>query len=163
MQHIALRWIILVAGIFILSIALVLIWVVRLKPQNRNGGLRTVTVTVGGVPVIADVAASLMEQSRGLSGRTNLPDGRGMVFPYRTPARPSFWMRGMLLSIDIVWIRDQAVVGIAEDVPLPQPGKLLPTYSPPEPVTAVLEVPAGFCRRHQLRVGSVVTFNPSDF
>ena len=116
-------------------------------------------IEVNGVPVEVDLARTPQEQAQGLSGRSTLPDGRGMLFPYDQPLIPAFWMKGMLFSIDIIWILDNKVVDVSPRLPYPDPltpSSFLPTYSPRAPVTDVLEVPAGWAERNGVTVGSEV-------
>jgi len=72
----------------------------------------------------------------------------------------------MLIPIDIIWISDGRVVGIAQEVPVPSPDRpvsdeQLPTYTSPAPVHYVLEVRAGFAKRYNLSVGDTVTIDLS--
>ncbi|MDD5109597.1 MAG: DUF192 domain-containing protein [Patescibacteria group bacterium] len=159
MHHQFFTWWLGVVGGLGVCLVLAAVWYARTIPVNRTGGLSSVTVTVGGVRVVAEVAATPEEQERGLSGRVDLAEGTGMLFPFRTPTRPTFWMRGMLFPIDIIWIRGSSVVGMSENLPVPRVGIPLPMFSPPTSVTAALEVPAGFARRHQLQVGSAVVLD----
>jgi hypothetical protein len=106
-------------------------------------------VTIRQQSIEVEVVRSREEQARGLSGRDSLAWGTGMLFPYERPAFASFWMKGMRFDIDIVWIRDQRIVGISERVPHPPDSQTDPaTVRPPELIDMVLEVPAGFARAH---------------
>lgn len=118
--------------------------------------LPVATVTIGSSTVQAEIVKTAEEQSRGLSFREGLADGKGMLFPFPRPVRPGFWMKGMRFSIDIIWIRDDRVVGISADLPVPQVGQSLPGYYPDGLVTAALEVPAGWCTRNNIAHGDAV-------
>lgn len=63
-------------------------------------------------------------------------------------------MNEMKFPIDIVWIRDGVVVGIDADVPSPRVGEAPATRTSPEPVDAVLEVPAGFAAEAGIGIAS---------
>lgn len=92
------------------------------------------------------VADEQIERTRGLAGCQSLPERSGMYFPYAQPTQATYWMRGMLIPIDIVWIRDGVVIGIDDHVPPPpstSPDQELLRYKSPGPVTAVLEIKAG--------------------
>jgi uncharacterized membrane protein (UPF0127 family) len=100
------------------------------------------------------------ELQQGLSGTEQVP-GDGMLFllPERQEAR--FWMKEMQYPIDMIWIDGDKIIGVAENVPPPKPGELLvslPLIRSEEPVTAVLEVPAGDFRRFELATGAAVLF-----
>jgi uncharacterized protein len=116
-------------------------------------------VTIGQASFTAEVAATQEEQSLGLAGRDSIPEGTGMLFPFSPRERVSFWMKDMRFALDIVWIAQGRVIGIAKDVPPPDPGTLdqdLPTYAPPSEVDHVLEIRAG--ESGSFAVGDEVTF-----
>ena len=57
--------------------------------------------------------------------------------------------------IDIIWIKDDKIVGVAENV-MPQPGAQLwqlKSYSSPVPVNRVLEVNAGWFAKNGIKIG----------
>ena len=62
-------------------------------------------------------------------------------------------MRDMKFSIDIIWIRDNAVVDVSENLPLPVFGNLLIEYSPSSNINKVLEVPAEFVKANNIKIG----------
>ncbi|HEU4429193.1 MAG TPA: DUF192 domain-containing protein, partial [Myxococcota bacterium] len=100
-----------------------------------------------------DVVDTPALRARGLSGRAALAPDEGMLFLFETPAIQSFWMKDMRFPIDIVWIRDQRIVGITPDVPVPRTPRELPQFHSPVPCDVVLEVRAGTARRWGLRLG----------
>lgn len=117
----------------------------------------TGTVVIGdGLMVKVDVASTTKTREKGLSGREKLDPDQGMLFVFLRPDVYTFWMKDMKFPIDILWIRDQELVDITTDVPLPAPGEALPHYFPLFPADKVLEVPAGFARTHGLRTGMTV-------
>jgi uncharacterized membrane protein (UPF0127 family) len=112
-------------------------------------------VTIGVHVIDAELADTPERQRRGLSGRTALAPGQGMLFVYPGPAPRAFWMPDMHFDIDIVWIREGRIVHVESDVPHAVDGPL-PVYRPAEPADRVLEVPAGTARRLGWRVGDAV-------
>lgn len=120
------------------------------------------SVTLAGVSVDVVLADTAEKQIRGLGGVTELGWTQGMLFPFEQKAARIFWMKDMLIPIDIIWLSDTMVVGIEKSVPPPQPGQSdgdLPTYRSPDSVNYVLEVPAGFAEKNGLKVGDVVSYN----
>ncbi len=100
-------------------------------------------------------------QAQGLAGRTGLSDSQGMLWLYQTAKIPAFWMKDMVIPIDILWIRDGRIVEITADIPPPAtPEAQLPIYKPRQVTDSVLEVRAGFATAHGLQVGDVVEFEP---
>lgn len=102
--------------------------------------------------LIVEVPETEEEMRQGLSGRTSIPEGRGMLFDMRTPGRWSFSTRAMLVPLDLVMLKDDGtVVEIARDVrPRPQPvvGSV--------PYSWVLELPGGWARRRGLMPSHIV-------
>lgn len=108
--------------------------------------------------IIAEIAATAALRGRGLSGRDRLGSKEGMLFIFDEPSRYSFWMKDMKFPIDIIWIRQNLIVGIEENIPPPlsQEVSELKVYEPPLPVTQVLEVAAGRARILRAKVGDTV-------
>ena len=122
--------------------------------------MQTGTVTVGDVPVTADLAITPAEKARGLGYRAGLAAGTGMLFVNDDSSIRTFWMKGMRFCLDIIWIDDGQVVGAAESVCPVAPGTPdaeQPRYSSGVPVRYVLEVPAGWLAANGLGAGSPVT------
>jgi uncharacterized membrane protein (UPF0127 family) len=125
----------------------------------------TATVMFAEDVVIAEVADTSELRERGLGFRDTLVDGTGMLFVYDSPSTRSFWMKGMRFCLDIVWIEEGTIRGASESV-CPEPGvsdQDLTRYVSPEPVTYVLELPAGWLDANGYQIGSKVdiTLPPS--
>lgn len=131
-------------------------------PAQPDLSLRApeVEVAVGMHRVRAELADNTRRRRRGLSGRRELLPGRGMLFPYAQPTRPSFWMPDMHFPIDIVWIREGRIVDLHRDVSH-QVRPPLRTYRPKVPIDWVLEVPAGTALRLGWEIGDPVTATPA--
>ncbi len=117
------------------------------------------TVTIGSHAFAVDIAKIPSEQVRGLAGCPSLAEKTGMYFPQDKPTDTAIWMKGMVIPIDIVWIAEGKVIAIHEYVPPPSNLKteLLPRYTPPQPVTGILEIAAGETTRLKISVGDLVT------
>ncbi|MFA4872894.1 MAG: DUF192 domain-containing protein [Patescibacteria group bacterium] len=112
---------------------------------------RVTTITLNGIPVQVEVMRTPEEKAKGFSGRAGLDEGKGMLFVFDPPSMPSFWMKEMRFSIDIIWIYHDKVIGVTPNVPAPvNEYSPLPTYSPPSLVTHVLEVPAGWAEKNEI-------------
>ncbi len=132
-----------------------LMGVLQASAADVNPPLPTGSVLIAGrVRVEVELARTMEEKMRGLSGRPALKTGHGMLFVYDRPEPVSIWMKDMRFPLDIVWIREGRIVHIEKQAP-----PLLPS-GPEQIYTAladlVLEVPAGFTSRQQIRVGDSV-------
>src|SRR3989344_5755639 len=109
--------------------------------------------------IFVDLAKTAEELSKGLSGREKLNDDEGMLFLFGSKSYQTFWMKDMLIPIDIIWISDDMIVDISKNVPQPVPGTAqyqLQIYSPTKPVNYVLEVNAGFSDKYGIKIGDTV-------
>ncbi|MBI2590238.1 DUF192 domain-containing protein [Candidatus Berkelbacteria bacterium] len=113
------------------------------------------TVQVRDAEISIDLARTVEEQARGLGGRSNLDD-RGMLFIYASGKTPTFWMKNMLVPIDLIWINDGKVIGFEKNM-TPDSGAKL--YQAPGVVTEILEAPAGWLDTHGIVTGDQVVVN----
>jgi len=112
-------------------------------------------VKIGETLVNVEVATTPTELRKGLSGRKTLGANDGMLFILGQSRKVSFWMKDMLFSIDIIWIKNEVVVGFVENAPLPSETEI-PSFDSPGEVTSVLEVNAGFVKNHSVSIGQKV-------
>ena len=108
----------------------------------------------GRVTITVEVARTAAEQARGLGGRASLSKGKGMLFPFDAAEHRTFWMKGMLIPLDIVWIRKGTIVAIDTNVPAPRADEAPAVVS--HVTDLVLEVPAGFAREMGISEGQAV-------
>lgn len=146
--------------LFILSLITLVTLSMALWPHINHQPLApSQTVTINDHRFAAVIADTPQKQLDGLSGWTHLGPDQGMYFPLNN-RYTSFWMKGMLINIDIIWIEEGRVVGIDADVPAPQPNtpdEQLPSY--PSPVSqpdAVFEVAAGRAQELGIEAGDTV-------
>lgn len=68
-------------------------------------------------------------------------------------------MKDMAYPLDIIWIADGKVLGVSENVPVPQNNNILnlPTYSPPEAIDSALEINAGSVKKFNISIGDIVS------
>ncbi len=115
-----------------------------------------VDVSVGNATVRAEVAETIGQHERGLSGREKLGENEGMLFVFGTPDRYPFWMKEMRFPIDIIWINGGKVVDITRNLPSPLSGEIPASAFPSVPVTHVLEVNAGFTDLQGITIGDEI-------
>jgi uncharacterized protein len=112
--------------------------------------------------VTLEVAQSDAEIERGLMYRTSLPEGQGMVFLFHPPRPVNFWMAHCFISLDMLFVKDGKVIKIFENVPPchAKDAHDCPTYPAGEgiEVTEVVELTAGYSKRHKVKVGDPVSF-----
>lgn len=112
--------------------------------------------------ITADVVSTPATRDKGLGGVTNLGINNGMLFLFNKPEAYGFWMKGMVIPIDIVWMYNDVVVGFTENMQ-PEPGvpdNKLKVYYPPQPVDKVLELRAGRVALLKAQIGDKVYIKP---
>jgi len=118
---------------------------------------------IGNHKVYIELADTLEKQTQGLSGISKLEEETGMLFPYNPPQMVSFWMKDMLIPIDIIFIKDNKVVTLYDKVQ-PEPNtslSQLKRYSPNQLIDYVLEVPAGWSQKNGIAIGTKAIYKPT--
>ncbi len=144
------KWHLIAFGIIILLFLCLKIygWLVR-PMQNIEIAGEVLTVMVADTPAL---------RFKGLSG-TNLTDKKqGMLFVFATPDYYTFVMRDMDYPIDIIWVKNGEIVEIAPNL-APEKGvpeAELTRYRPRMSATHVIELPAGFVEKHNVKIGDTV-------
>jgi uncharacterized protein len=121
----------------------------------------TLVMLPDGSTVHVELAVTEAEQEYGLMGRTNLPQGRGMLFVNDDMKDRPYWMFHCKIALDIVWMdADHRIVEMAPNAP-PCRGAstTCPDYGGREPSQYVLELPAGSIAKHHLAVGERIDFS----
>jgi uncharacterized protein len=102
--------------------------------------------------VQAEVVSTPEKLQLGLGGRKSLAPESGMLFILPDHDFQEFWMQGMLIPIDIIWVSQEKIIGFNQNLSPKDSG----TFRSPAPVDMVLEVPAGFVKAAGLKVGDRV-------
>ncbi len=91
-----------------------------------------------------ELADTDQKQIQGLSGRASIPNNYGMLFTFKTDDQYAFWMKDMLVPIDIIWLSDNGtILGVEDSI---SPDTYPAVFYPPQPVRYVLETRAGESR-----------------
>jgi uncharacterized membrane protein (UPF0127 family) len=139
------------------------------EPENRpqgnvtetpvNSGYRQVNVTLGNFTLVADVAETNDQRTKGLSVKDALNETEGMLFVFSTEREHSFWMKGMKFPIDIIWISEfHEVVHVEHSLEPCEPDSFCPTYKPDRNSLYVLETVAGFAQKYNVTENDYVDF-----
>lgn len=110
------------------------------------------TVDIRGTQIELEVAETSAQRAIGFMFRPEIPDSRGMLFPFSPPRPVQFWMRNVLVPLDMVFLNQGQVVAIAADVP-PCAESPCPTYGPSTLVDQVIELRGGRAAELDLQVG----------
>ncbi len=94
------------------------------------------------------LAKTAKEKEIGLSNTKSLPKDTGMLFEFEKADYYSFWMKDMKFPIDIIFIKDNKIVTIYNEVKPPTNNKELAIYQPLEPANKVLEISSGLSKQY---------------
>jgi uncharacterized protein len=127
-------------------------------PDGPTPGLEVTRVTfadVGGVVVDAQVVRTPRDNARGLMYVKHMEEERGMLFDLGEREDHKFWMHNTCIPLDMLFIdTDGLIVGIVENAPtLNEDSRGVGC-----PSRWVLEVNAGWARRHGVRAGGFARF-----
>ena len=137
--------------IFITSI-ISLIFLLSLTSCAKNSTPHKRYLTINGQKIEIEIADTSAKRRQGLSNRQSLPPNQGMLFIFDNYARTNFWMKDMRFPIDIIWIRDDQIIGIEKNIPIPD-SQILKRYTPNRPINYVLEVNAGYSDKNNIKIG----------
>ena len=101
------------------------------------------------------IAKNDATRTKGLSDKTSLGPNEGMLFIFEQSGDYPFWMPDMHFPIDIIWLdQNKKVVFIAHNAQ-PCPSKSdCPNIEPKKEALYVLEVNAGFAKKHNIGIGN---------
>jgi uncharacterized membrane protein (UPF0127 family) len=119
-------------------------------PSKPTLGVRVTFPEAPDVAVDAELVRSQRDTMRGLMYRTSLADDHGMLFDLRVRDDHKFWMHNTCIPLDLLYVdEDGLIVGIVENAPtLNDEARGVGC-----PSLYVLEVNAGWARRHGIRAG----------
>lgn len=130
------------------------------EPQERGGAvapagarppLERAWVIFGADTVVAELAKTDAERSRGLMFRDNLPDGTGMLFVFPDVRERSFWMRETYIPLDVAFMDSNFTV---VDIQSMEP-ESTEAHTSAHPAAYALEVPQGWFAARGIEVGAV--------
>jgi uncharacterized protein len=116
-------------------------------------------VAIGGKIISVLVADTPTRQFKGLSNKKDLGKYSGMLFRFPYKSRYVIVMKDMNFPIDIVWINDNKVVDLtinAKPEVKNKAEKDLVQYVPLYNVDTILELPTGFVKQNNVKIGDTI-------
>jgi uncharacterized membrane protein (UPF0127 family) len=118
------------------------------------------TAVIDGHTFHVKVATTQQDQEQGLSDTPSLPTDQGMLFVFQKPDFYGFWMRNMNYPLDIIYIQNNKIVSIAQNVSKPKdPTSPLPVYKPSDPADKVLEINGGLTNTYHISIHDTVSIS----
>ena len=103
----------------------------------------------------AEVADEPDERALGLMNRKKIDKNKGMLFVYRSPSAPKFWMKNTLIPLDILFSSfDGKIIKIFENVPKMTEKKV----TAGDGVSFVLEINSGLVEEFEIDTSWIMDF-----
>lgn len=99
------------------------------------------------------VADSEPKRMRGLSEVEKMPTDQGMVFIFEEPDTYGFWMKDMNFPLDMIFLRDQQVVDVKENI---LPSTFPQIFYPIAAADAVIELHIGQIQKSGIHIGDSI-------
>jgi uncharacterized membrane protein (UPF0127 family) len=111
-----------------------------------------------GTVVRAETMMNQVDMAKGMMFRESLPGGRGMLFVHAQPGNHPYWMYQVKIPLDLVWmdINGRVTEFVENAPPCKTAASECPNFGGNAQSQVVLELPAGYARRHGVQVGSVI-------
>ncbi len=117
---------------------------------------KTAQVVINNQTWTVETAEAEASRTRGLSGRETLPPQTGLLFIFDRPAVQTFWMKDMLIPLDIIFFDEQwQIVLVEENL---TPASFPKTFGAGVLSKYVLEINAGEAKKSGLQVKNQVRF-----
>lgn len=113
-------------------------------------------VTINSQQIKARVVDTDDARNKGLGGREFLAEDEGMLFVFDEPDYYIFWMKDMLIPIDIVYLEKYNIVELVKNMPPPKLGESPAVHKPLNRADMVLEVSAGLSEKYGWEIGDSV-------
>jgi len=118
-------------------------------------------VEINGHRFEVELAITSNEQFLGMGGRTEAPQGTGMLFIFPREAPREFVMRGCVIPLDIAFMDNNGKIVRTHTMKVEADQRNLPRYPSGRPASLVLEVAAGEFERLGIQTGQTMTLSPS--
>jgi uncharacterized protein len=131
----------------IIIIAIYLIVTTFAKQEKFN------QIEINNKTINVEIADTSAKREKGLSYHKLLSEDEGMLFIFDQPARYGFWMKDMNFDLDFIWIKNNKIVEITNNVSHNNQGKV---YQPDMAIDSVLEINAGYAERNKFKIGDIL-------
>lgn len=104
--------------------------------------------------ILLRVVTTDTEREWGLSGFTELPMNAGMLFVFEKEGFYPFWMKDMLISLDMIWLdNDYRIIDIYTNI---APDTYPALFVSKTAARYVIELPAGSVAGHGIHLGQIL-------
>lgn len=130
-------------------------FILKTKPA-----VKTKRLTIGNkVTIEVNIADTNQKRAKGYSNHPEIDYNEGLLFVFEQPNVYPFWMKEMLFDLDFIFIKEEVVVYLLENIKAPVNNHGEVEYAISEkPFDQLLEVKAGFIDKYKIAIGDEVSF-----
>lgn len=107
------------------------------------------------VTINCEIAKNFKDKMKGLINRISLPENRGMLFPFFIPGYRIFWMKNVLIPLDIIFINKRLEINYIHEAPV-ENGIFPKFYWSHGLCKYVVETNMGFCKKNNIFKGTKI-------
>jgi uncharacterized protein len=109
--------------------------------------------------IAVELAATTETRRVGLMNRDNLKRNTGMLFDFKTPQPIHMWMKSTLIPLDMIFVDGQGKIIWVHENAIPHDLTVIPSNGD---ARWVLEVNAGFAKKHHLHTGQDLIYSAAN-
>lgn len=118
------------------------------------------SITINNHVFNLEIAKTDKDTQIGLSKYKSLPEDKGMLFEFKKADFYPFWMKDMKFAIDIIYIKNNRIVTIYNNVKPPKSTNEIPVVlHSTEPADKVLEINAGLSNKYKFKKGDEIKYD----
>ncbi len=110
---------------------------------------------IDGEKILLENAKTERDKIKGLANRPYIEENTGMVFFYESQSEQAFWMRNVNFPLDIIFMRESKITRMYKNAK-PCTTEICKIYTSKGLTDKVIELPAGFCKKHKLKKGNFI-------
>ena len=142
-------------------IVLVILGIVFFDKSNEIKEKKFQTIKINDIFLNVEIADTDKERIKGLSGRKNLEENKGLLFVFDTEGYHGIWMKDMNFNIDIAWLdKNKKIIHIEKNVSPNTYPKVFYSFDKDKPTLDlyVLETNANFFEKADIEVEDLAEF-----
>lgn len=126
------------------------------EPEFKHqGNLQFININDTVCEIKIEVADTYAKREKGLMYRKTMKENRGMLFIFPDESRRSFWMKETHIPLDIIFVNSNKEINHIVKNCKPYSLKGIQSF---EYAQYVVEVNAGYCNKHSVKIGYKINF-----
>lgn len=116
-------------------------------------GYNKLTNQIGSKTYNLYIADTVEKQQKGLSSINKLAKDNGMIFIFDKPGFYGFWMKDMKIPLDLIFLNENQIVDILENI---QPETYPKVFTGLSPYNSVIELSEGEIKQSGIKIGDLI-------